>query len=795
MTSYFKHIIAGSLMLGVSVCVSAAEPTGYYQSCEGLTSSALLSRLQSVVGNVNTVGYDGLWELYKTSDVDANGLIWDMYSTKRWKFTEKCGNYNGVGVCYNREHSFPKSWFSKASPMYSDAYHIYPTDGYVNSQRSNYPYGECSGGTSVTSSGSVKPLGKRGNSTFPGYTGIVFEPADEYKGDFARSYFYMAAAYNSRISSWSSPMLAGNSYPAFTSWAIDLLLKWHRQDPVSQKELDRQEVVASRQGNRNPFIDHPDLAEYIWGSHKGEPWSAAGSTEPMLTMPVSGSAISFGTVPTDYSISRLVSVKAVNLSSPVSLSVSDSRFTLSASQVTAAQANAGCAVSVTLNSATAANIAATLTIKSADIVANVTLTANVVDGLPALDPALVTAESFVARWIDLGDHDRYSLDVRQGGKSIDGFPTDVPAALEEYEVDGLQPLTTYTYQLSNPDKESNIVVVTTGDLIPSIRLEGSDEIAFAAIAGEPSEPVELWIDAENVTSPYTVIVAEPFELSVDRSDWNPTITLRPDEDRVYLRVNSSAVGDFESSLTFIWGDYVYDAADLMAEVIGAEGSWMETFESIDSDSTGYTGKTLTGDMCTWNINQAGSWKSDKGSDGSDRSIRMSQSTGAYLAMATPKRGGIGTVEFDLKRWNASDGNVGIAIEYSLDGTEWTQVGSVLTTVDGYSRYTMAINAPGNAYLRLRKTSGKRCNIDNISLSSYVSAVDALSSADGWDAWSADGMLAISVGGSTNRHIRVYGLDGIMLFDGMVAPGMKQIALPAGLYVVASDNLARRVVVR
>lgn len=155
------------------------------------------------MGPHTNVGYKGLWDVYGSSDIDENGKIWDMYSTKRWTFRkEQCGSgYTKVGDCYNREHSLPKSWFNDASPMYSDAFHIYPTDGKVNGQRSNHPYGECANGSSVAAANGVKPLGKLGASTFPGYSGTVFEPVDEYKGDFARSYFYMAAAYNDRIAS------------------------------------------------------------------------------------------------------------------------------------------------------------------------------------------------------------------------------------------------------------------------------------------------------------------------------------------------------------------------------------------------------------------------------------------------------------------------------------------------------------------------------------------------------------------------------------------------------------------
>ncbi|MDE6135720.1 MAG: endonuclease, partial [Muribaculaceae bacterium] len=134
----------------------AAEPAGYYSTCEGKGGTSLLSALHSKISNHTTISYNGLWDLYKKSDVYPDGKIWDMYSTKHWNTGEKCGNYSSIGDCYNREHSMPKSWFNDASPMYSDAFHLYPTDGKVNGQRSNYPFGECANGTYVSPSGNVK---------------------------------------------------------------------------------------------------------------------------------------------------------------------------------------------------------------------------------------------------------------------------------------------------------------------------------------------------------------------------------------------------------------------------------------------------------------------------------------------------------------------------------------------------------------------------------------------------------------------------------------------------------------
>lgn len=253
----------------------AQAPAGYYDGIEGLEDKELKTELFRIINDHEDIGYDAVWDAFKTTDKRPDGTVWDMYSTCKFYFgQDKCSNYSNVGDCYNREHSFPKSWFDDAKPMHNDLFHLYPTDGKINGYRSNYPFGECDGGNTLHS----KSLGKLGNSTFPGYSQKVFEPDDEYKGDFARSYFYMATCYENRFSSFKSDMLAGNSYPGYKTWAINLLLKWHRQDPVSEKEINRNnEIYKNWQYNRNPFIDYPQLAEYIWGDKVGEPFTFSSS--------------------------------------------------------------------------------------------------------------------------------------------------------------------------------------------------------------------------------------------------------------------------------------------------------------------------------------------------------------------------------------------------------------------------------------------------------------------------------------------------------------------------------------
>lgn len=254
------------LFLGSMFELSAQAPSGYYKSSYGKSGAALKTAMRDVIYNHTTLSYASLWTHFKETDRKDNGYVWDMYSDGNswgYQFTfgdNQCGNYKQEGDCYNREHSMPKSWFNDTAPMNSDLFHLYPTDGYVNNMRGNLPFGEVGKANWTSSNGS-----KRGTSNYPGYSDIVFEPVDIYKGDFARTYFYMVTCYEDKLGSWNSDMLSKKAYPGFTAWAQNLLLKWSRNDEVSQKEIDRNETVYRIQGNRNPFIDYPQLAEYIWG--------------------------------------------------------------------------------------------------------------------------------------------------------------------------------------------------------------------------------------------------------------------------------------------------------------------------------------------------------------------------------------------------------------------------------------------------------------------------------------------------------------------------------------------------
>jgi endonuclease I len=244
-----------------------AQPAGYYNTAEGKTGSVLQQALHEIIDNHTELTYTQLWTAFQTTDKKSDGKVWDMYSdipggTPAYTYqfiSDQCGNYSAEGDCYNREHSFPKSWFNDLAPMYTDLFHLYPTDGWVNNKRGNYPFGIVSNPTWISTNGS-----KLGNCSYPGYTGIVFEPVNGYKGDFARTYFYMATRYYKEDAGWPGSDMVTGSQPK--DWAIKMLMEWHKNDPVSQKERDRNETVFALQGNRNPYIDDPLYADKIWGA-------------------------------------------------------------------------------------------------------------------------------------------------------------------------------------------------------------------------------------------------------------------------------------------------------------------------------------------------------------------------------------------------------------------------------------------------------------------------------------------------------------------------------------------------
>lgn len=781
----------------IGLGVSAAEPSGYYTTCEGKSGQALLSQLASVISNHTTISYSGLWELYKSSDIDENGKIWDMYSTKRWKpGTDQCGNYSSVGDCYNREHSLPKSWFNDASPMESDGFHIYPTDGKVNSQRSNYPYGECSGGTTLSSSGGVKALGRLGKSTFPGYSGTVFEPDDEYKGDFARSYFYMAACYNSRVSSWSSDMLAGNSYPVFKSWAVELLLKWHRQDPVSDKELKRNEAVYNRQRNRNPFIDHPELAEHIWGNKTSQGWKSGSSTpDAVFTSPVNGSSVDMGRTAVNTTVSRQISVKGANFTQAVTATVSGAGFTVSPTSLTAAAVNGGTTLTVSFRSATGGSHNGTLKLTSGNATVSISLSAETVDGIPVNDATAITTDAFTITWTNVGTSTtEYTVNVTDGSGNINGYPRTVKAADGSLRVTSLSPATTYTYWLTGMGLESRRLNVTTLREMPELFVDADEDPVFVTAPGVPSDDITIRVEALNADV-LTVRVNSPFEVSTDRATWSTTITMPADNDHFYLRLNGSTAGTYHSTVIVVADDdMVNDDLTASGTIASGGATWVESFEKILT--AGYHGEELTGDAATWTFENAGVFDEGREVYSGDHGARYNTTDGGMIFMTADKRGGIGELTFWARRWDAAPAT--LVAEYSTDGGNvWRTAVNAEPTTD-WQQFKTTVNASANVRLRFVKHGSGRMALDDIAATNYGNAaIETVGVARQWEAYTRDGAVVIEVFGAEPRHLAVYSIDGLTVADRMFAAGTTSLALPAGLYIIVDTeaDLTRRALIQ
>ncbi|SHG31867.1 endonuclease [Flavobacterium johnsoniae] len=304
------------LVLLFSIIGFSQIPSGYYNTATG-TGYTLKTQLYNIIKDHTNNGYAGLYTTYLTSDVDNfyenDGTILDMYSenpsgTDPYNYTtgttQRCGNYSAEGDCYNREHIIPQSVFNEQSPMVADAHFITPTDGKVNGMRSNYPHGTVNSATYTSQNGS-----KLGSSSVSGYSGTVFEPINAFKGDIARMYFYFATRYESTVAGYSYPMFNGSSNQVFTTAFLNMLLAWHAQDPVSAREIARNNAIYARQNNRNPFIDHPEYVNQIWGGTSSTdtqaptaPTSLASTSKTAVSISLSWNASTDNVAVTGYDV-------------------------------------------------------------------------------------------------------------------------------------------------------------------------------------------------------------------------------------------------------------------------------------------------------------------------------------------------------------------------------------------------------------------------------------------------------------------------------------------------------------
>ena len=416
-----QRLISTLIML-LSLCatVAADVPHNYYTALDGKKKEALKTAAHEVIRPHTVVTYNSLFPTqFPKTDVypelyNGQKRWWEMYSDNVYYVSR---GWSGM----NREHSFPKSWWGgDNNEAYTDLFHLYPSESDANMAKSNYPLGEVE---DATFDNGVTRVGYAVSGQGGG-AGKVFEPADEYKGDFARTYFYVVTAYQDFT--WKYTYMAQQGdYPTLKPWAVDLLLDWHRRDPVSQKEIDRNEAVYKIQGNRNPFIDFAELAEYIWGSRTSETFYIADqggaitppiTGNPELVSPAENSSLDFGQVAIGSTQTIELLVKGVNLSSALSIRVTGTdraMFTLEGvkdNQIPASKVNSdeGYRLAIRYAPTMLGKHVAAITLYDGGFAAgktfNVALSAEALE-VPQMLPVVATAatdvtdSSYVANWI------------------------------------------------------------------------------------------------------------------------------------------------------------------------------------------------------------------------------------------------------------------------------------------------------------------------------------------------------------------------------------------------------------
>jgi endonuclease I len=258
-------------------------PPGYYASITNQTCAALKTALSTIVSNGMTPrDYGSLPNQYAITDIKPRevgtgsaSVIWDIYSdvpgpnNDPYNYSIDQRTCGGEGAGWNREHSVPQSWFTGGTSTGpgTDYHHIFPTDCAVNSARGSFIYGEVGAANYTSQNGS-----KKGSSAIAGFSGEVFEPLNEYKGDVARAFLYFVTRYESSMPGWSggsngAQAMDPSTFPSVDVPYLRLMLKWHQQDPVSEKEMVRNNGGYDFQRNRNPYVDHPEYVDLVWNSN------------------------------------------------------------------------------------------------------------------------------------------------------------------------------------------------------------------------------------------------------------------------------------------------------------------------------------------------------------------------------------------------------------------------------------------------------------------------------------------------------------------------------------------------
>lgn len=754
-----------SLWIVAAFLINAQHP--YYYSVEGLSKAELKTALHDLIGPEYVLSYGGkgegyTWAGFKAADCLEDGQVRDRYSNEV-RYFDGLNAVDGMNI----EHVFANSWWGHTvNNAYCDLFNLFPSDATANGRKSNNPIGMV---TEVPAydNGVIK-VGR--SSSYRSDSLItVWEPADRWKGDFARTFFYMATCYEDFVDEWQTTegllVVEKNRYPTLRPWVVSMLMDWSHNDPVDEIERNRNEIVYGIQGNRNPFVDYPQLADYIWGdSVTYQFYTDKDSDVPVLFLPQKEDLLDYGLQAMSLGLDSGLVIRGRNLPDGVVLSVDNAHFKLERTELTGDEVARGIRVGIVCKVGEPGKQQAVLRITGTDYEQTDTLSVDFVDGVPAYEATdmvcNVYSRQFVASWQDMGEGTMYSLNVYtkdQTGNTISlaGYPLRLSDT--QYTVEGLQGSTTYYYRVSMLN-EAGEVVMSSNEVevrmpaVSPIFTANVSEMSFVTAPETPSASQVVKITAlELPEDEITVSVEEPFEISIDGEDWQQSITLHGVNTSFHVRVGQvENEGVLESEMILSTPDVEEIVISLSAEIDRSK-AFFENFEA--GSKSAYAEGEVACAAATWYMNQAliGNTSGDRKNGGNAVRMKVVKDGSTYttmLEMKNDKLSGCDSLIFYAGPYNKDTG-AKLSVSYSLDGGHvWTPVVSDLTFKSGeWRRFAYYLHVKGQIRLRFEATgtNGKRLNVDDIQMNDY----------------SEDGM-AVTTALKPDDWVKVYTVSGIYI---------------------------------
>ena len=709
----------------------------YYRPVEGLKKAELKTALHELIQPETVLDYGGKGEGYTWSGFAVTDRMPDGESV-RDRYSDIARTFNGLEAVpgMNIEHVFANSWWGHTvNEAYCDLFNLFPSDASANGRKSNNPMGVVDGEASFDNG--VTRVGR--SSSYRADSLItVWEPADQWKGDFARTFFYMATCYEDLQDEWQTKegllVVQPDRYPTLRPWVSSLLLEWNEADPVDDIERDRNEAVYGIQGNRNPFVDYPQLAAYIWGdSTEHAFYTDKNATEAELFVPEADESLDYGLQAVSKGMEEKLVIRGRNLPGGLTLTVDGEAFTLDRETLTAEEVTRGTTVTVRCAAGIpAGRHTATLTLGGDGFRQTNGLGVEFVDGVPAYPASdvvcSVNTKRFEASWMDMGEGLTYSLEVYtkdgQGrAQMVEGYPLQLQQT--SARVEGLKASTTYYYKVDVLDEDgqgtmtSNEVEVVMPDVTPVFTV-GLSELSFTTVPGRPSTPQTVEVTALEVPQyTTTVVVDAPFEVSRDGEAWSQSVTVSGYDQQFRVRLGSvETEGPVEGEMVVSTPEVNEIVVSLSGEV-DASKSFFENFEAGSKGA--YAEGEVTCAAATWRMAQVmiGGLENDRKNGA--KAVRMQAKNGVVteLEMLEDKAEGCDSLWFYAGLYG-SDTGVKLTVSYSQDGgMSWEPVATDLEFRKGeWKRYGYKLDVDGLVRLKFTATgsSSKRLNVDDIQMS-------------------------------------------------------------------------------